>query len=230
MQDSDSSRNRNSQDPIFVDWGLIDYQQALNKQLELVEEVIARENHPGYIVFCSHPPVVTVGRQTKSEDIFSWQGPIVEITRGGRATYHGPSQLVIYPILNLKYARKSRGPQEVRGFLRDFEKAIVGALEVFGVSAVGKTAQKKSGDETETEETGVWIGHQKIASLGIAVKRWVSYHGAAINLEFDPEAFQGLNPCGFKSTTMTCLETVTGSQIQREEFKSVLKKILQDYL
>ena len=210
--------------PEFQDWGLIEYQEALNKQLELVTQVSQEENHPGFLVFCSHPQVVTVGRQTRPEDIFSWQGPVIEISRGGRATYHGPSQLVVYPILNLKHSRAGRGPQEVRGYLRALEQAIVETLNVFGINAIGKTPQKLAGQETESDETGVWVGSQKVASLGIAVKKWITYHGAAINLDYDPEAFLGLNPCGFQSSTMVSVETLLGRKISRSEFSAELQK------
>ena len=94
------------------------------------------------------------------------------------------------------------------------------------IQAVGKTTQKLAGAEAETDETGVWIGQQKIASLGIAVKKWVCYHGAAINLDHDPEAFQGLNPCGFKSSTMTNVEKILNKKVDRTEFqKKLLEKL-----
>lgn len=221
-----SNQSSLSLQPQVLDWGLIDYQQALDKQLQLVEEVIANPQHSGYIVFCSHPHVVTTGRQTKPEDIFAWQGPVIEISRGGRATYHGPSQVVVYPILNLKNPRANRGAQEIRGYLRDLEKAIVETLKEFDIEAIGKTPQKKLDTDAETDETGVWVGRQKIASLGIAVKRWVTYHGAAINLDYDPEAFQGLNPCGFTTATMTCVETLLNSKTSRAVFIQELQKNL----
>ncbi|MCC2679772.1 MAG: hypothetical protein K0R29_2348 [Pseudobdellovibrio sp.] len=212
--------------PKILDWGLIGYEEAVNKQLELVEEVSADENHPGYIVYCTHSPVVTTGRQTQPSDVFSWKGPVVEVSRGGRATYHGPSQLVIYPVLNLKKPRHQRAPQEIRGYLRDFENAIIETLKSYGIESVGKTAQKLEGASAATDETGVWVGNQKVASLGIAVKKWTTYHGAAINLDYDAEAFQGLNPCGFKSSTMVSLEVLTGKKINREEFQKQLNKQL----
>jgi lipoyl(octanoyl) transferase len=227
MNEINSSINRNSPDPFFLDWGLIDYQEALDKQLQLVDEVIAQENHTGYIVFCTHPSVVTIGRQTQPEDIFAWKGPIIEITRGGRATYHGPSQLVVYPILNLKKPRKNRGPQEIRGFLRDFEKAIVDTIGEYGVTAVGRTDLRLNSSTDGRDETGVWVRNQKIASLGIAVKRWVSYHGASINLDSDSEAFQGINPCGFSSSTMISLEKILNKPVDRSAFIEKLKKNLE---
>ncbi len=212
--------------PRVLDWGLIEYTEATERQLQLVQEVSADQNHAGYIIFCTHPHVVTTGRQTKPDDVFGFKGPVIEVTRGGRATYHGPSQLVIYPILNLKKPRAARGPQEIRGYLRDFEKAIVQTLAEYDIQAVGKTTQKLAGAEAETDETGVWIGQQKIASLGIAVKKWVCYHGAAINLDHDPEAFQGLNPCGFKSSTMTNVEKILNKKVDRTEFqKKLLEKL-----
>lgn len=227
---------------IFEDWGLIDYEQAANKQLEYVEKLDAAlasgEDHPGFLIFCSHPAVVTTGRQTQASDIFSWQGPIVEVSRGGRATYHGPSQVVVYPIISLKHPRgkkvesnELRGPQDVRGYLRSFEQAIVLTLKELGITAEGKTPQKMPGQATESDETGVWIGNQKIASLGIAVKKWITYHGAAINFSNDPTAFTGINPCGFKTETMVSIEKILGAnKISIEDFKSLLKKNLEIWL
>ena len=209
--------------PVFQDWGLIDYQSALDQQLERLDILSLDPDHPGFLIFCSHPPVVTTGRQTQPDDIFSWKGPVVEISRGGRATYHGPSQLVVYPILNLKAGRNGRKPQEVRGYLRAFEQAIVATLSDFQISAVGKTPQKLADKNFESDETGVWVGTQKVASLGIAVKKWITYHGAAINLEHDTEAFKGLNPCGFKSDTMTSVEKLFGRKLNRQEFAEKLK-------
>lgn len=208
--------------PVFQDWGLIDYQLALNQQLECLELLSLDPEHPGFLIFCSHPPIVTTGRQTQPDDIFSWKGPVVEISRGGRATYHGPSQLVVYPILNLKFGRNGRKPQEVRGYLRAFEQAIVETLSEFQIFAAGKTPQKVADKNFETDETGVWVGSQKVASLGIAVKKWITYHGAAINLDHDAEAFKGLNPCGFKSDTMTSVEKLFGKKLNRQEFAEKL--------
>jgi lipoate-protein ligase B len=202
----------------FEDWGLIDYEEALNKQLQKVEEVSESQSENfGFLVFCSHPPVVTLGRKTQPGDVFGWQGSVIEISRGGRATYHGPSQLVVYPILKIK---------DIGKYLRAVEDSIIEVLKSYGVEAVGKTLQKKSDTEDATEETGVWVGRQKIASLGIGVKKWVTYHGAAINLDEDPQAFTGMKPCGFSSETMVCLERLTGHKVPRQEFAERLKEKL----
>lgn len=215
---------------IFSDWGLIDYEQALQKQLEYVELVAADENHPGFLIFCTHPAVVTTGRQTRPDDIFAWDGPTIEVSRGGRATYHGPSQVVVYPILNLKVARNGRAPQEIRGYIRALEHSIVKTLSEFGVQAVGRTPHKIPGQTVETDETGVWVGERKIASLGIAVKKWVCFHGAAINFFQDPKAFSGMNPCGFKSSTMLSLEESVHELPPETIFKDLLRKNCELYL
>lgn len=216
-------------DLIFQDWELINYEEALTKQAELLEKVHA-ENLSGYLIFCTHPPVVTTGRATKPGDIFGWTGPVIEVSRGGRATYHGPSQLVIYPILNLSQARKGRRDREIVGYLRAFEDAIVEVLKSFQVDAHGRSLQKNSQTETEADETGIWVGNRKLASLGIGVRKWVTFHGAAINLNYDPQAFTGLNPCGFSSDTMISLEQVIDKPVDLKAVKERLKKRLLQVL
>lgn len=209
-------------DLIFQDWGLIDYEEALAKQTALLE-LVHQENTPGYLIFCTHPPVVTLGRATKPGDVFDWKGPVIEVSRGGRATYHGPSQLVVYPILNLTLPRKGRKEREIVGYLRALENAIVEVLKRFGLNAHGRSLQKNSQTQSEADETGIWIENKKLASLGIAVKKWVSFHGAAINLTYDPQAFKGMNPCGFSSETMISVEQILDAPLDTEDFKRKLK-------
>lgn len=207
----------------FQDWGLIDYEVATAKQLQLVEKVF-HEQTPGYLIFCTHPPVVTLGRSTTHDDVTDYSGQKIEVSRGGRATYHGPSQVIVYPIVNLKLSRKNRNPNEVVGFLRDFENAIVDVLKDYDLKAQGRSLQKKSDSLSKTDETGVWVGEKKLASLGIAVKKWVTYHGAAINVEYDPKAHQGIKPCGFEPKVMTSLEELMGqSHPTKKEFEQKLK-------
>lgn len=212
----------------FEDWGLIDYQEALTTQLEILQKISEGKAMPT-VVFCSHPAIVTLGRGTQPGDVFGWKGPTLEVSRGGRATYHGPSQIVMYAILDLNRPSPHRGSREIVGFLRDFERCIVEALKDFGISAEGKSLQKHTEAEA-TEETGVWVGRKKIASLGIAVKKWISYHGAALNLTDDPEAFQGLKPCGFDSQTMTSVEKVLGRAIPRSDMMDSLRDKVLKYL
>ena len=182
----------------FIDLKLIPYQEALDKQLELLEKVATHEQEET-VIFCSHPPVVTLGRSTEVGDVTTWSGELIEIQRGGRATYHGPSQLVIYPILNL-----SKRGQDLHKYLRTLENIIIEVLNDLGLKA---SAIKDS--------TGVWVGEKKVASIGIGVKKWVSYHGIALNVDHDSKAFQGLKPCGFSTETMVSLEELLGKKVDR---------------
>lgn len=210
---------------IIQNWGLVPYQEALTRQLELVEQVSLNPEH-GYIVFCKHPEVVTLGRSTKQGDVFAWDGELIEVSRGGRATYHGPSQIVIYPILSLKQKRRLIAPQEVVGYLRILENSLIEFLKIYDLSAIGKSLQKNKNETAqEKEETGVWIENQKIASLGIAVKKWVTYHGAAINIFKDPFAYRGMNPCGFNKSVMTSLEEKISSPLNEEVILNQLESI-----
>ncbi len=206
----------------FQNWGLIGYEESLRRQVELVDLVsheLARET----IVFCSHPPVVTLGRGTLPGDLFSWKGEAVEISRGGRATYHGPSQLVAYPILDLSL----RG-RDLHQFFRQIETAIISALAEFEITASGRSVQIQ--DDLEVEATGVWVGSRKIASIGIAVRKWISYHGLALNVDHDPSAFQGLKPCGFNSGTMISMEEIIGRKVDRSEVEqSLLKHLFKNF-
>ncbi len=190
---------------MFLDWGLIEYETALNQQLDLVANVI-NDTSGDQIIFCSHPPIVTTGRGTKPGDIFAWEGRTTDIQRGGRATYHGPSQLVIYPIIKLqKPNSKLIG---IREHIKFMEDAVIEVLKDLGIKSTAKLGK---------EETGVWIGERKICSIGIGVKRWVTYHGLALNVDHDPKAFQGLNPCGFSANTMISIEELLGYKVSRPD-------------
>jgi lipoate-protein ligase B len=224
----------------FQDWGLIDYSEALVRQQTLIEQLAflkkqdqaslrtpdgfeLRKPAPGLLVFCNHPAVVTVGRKTQPQDIFAWTGPIVEVSRGGRATYHGPSQVVAYPLFDLE---KINTKPDVVGFLRTLEQIVVETLKHYGLQGRGKISEQSKApvsEDVNLEDTGVWLGDRKIASLGIAVKHWISFHGIAINLKKDSSAFQGLNPCGYSPQTMTSLEEVTEQLVDIEDFKDKLR-------
>lgn len=195
----------------FMDWGLIDYSEALERQLVLVEKVACGEM-PDTVVFCSHPPIVTLGRSAKSQDLVGWQGDLIEVSRGGRATYHGPNQLVIYPILNLSRERKSLKPRDIGAYLRSLESILIDILNDADIQAAAKTIDGVDEQGDKISATGVWVGQKKIASIGIAVKKWVTYHGLALNVKRDPQAFQGLRPCGFSSSIMTSIEEVIESE------------------
>ncbi len=214
---------------IFEDWGLIAYPEAAKKQLQYVDELVASQRRDT-IVFCSHPPTITKGRATKEDDIFNWQGEVLAVSRGGRATYHGPSQLVIYPIIDLSIERKNLKAKDLHGLMRTLEETTCLALKEFGIKTGGQAKAIPVGEDEEVDATGVWYEDKKLASIGIAVRKWISYHGIAINLEHDPNAFKGLNPCGFQSETMTDVESILGYAVSREQFSEFMKLRLKDYL
>lgn len=193
----------------FLEWGIVPYDAALNRQLSFVQDVYDKKT-PNTIIFCTHDPIVTKGRGTLDSDIFGWKGLTIDVQRGGRATYHGPNQLVVYPILNLQRGTKLMG---IREYMSLLEKIVVSVLADYGVKAEGRCGTKID----EQEATGVWVGKRKICSLGIGVKRWVTYHGLALNIDHDPNAFQGLNPCGFSTETMVSLEQLIGKQVAHKE-------------
>jgi len=209
-----------TESPLSVqDWGLIDYASALRRQLDLVD-LVSREHARETLIFCSHPPVVTLGRATQPGDVFGWPGETVEINRGGRATYHGPSQVVVYPILDLNL----RG-RDLHKYMRHLEEATVAALAEFGVHATGRTSQVNE-DGSASEATGVWFGARKLASIGIGVRKWVTFHGLALNVNFDPKAFIGMKPCGFSTETMISMEEVLGAPVDRARAVEALTRHL----
>jgi lipoate-protein ligase B len=203
------------------DWGLIEYESSVGRQLAAVEEVAAGGEER--IVFCSHPPVVTLGRGAVAEDLVGWSGALVESSRGGRATYHGPNQLVIYPILDL---RRADPPRDVHAYLRRLESATIELLRELGLPAVEARTSKVG----EVSLTGVWAGDHKLASIGIAVRKWITYHGVAVNLLDDASAFQGIRPCGFAASVMSSVEKELGRRIDKACAQDLALRIYSDSL
>lgn len=202
------------------DWGEIEYEAAVDRQLALVEAVAAG-NVQEAIVFCTHPPVVTLGRTTPASDLIGWQGSLVESSRGGRATYHGPSQMVVYPILDLRREdRPGLRSQNVRGYVCLLGKMLEDLVRELGVDAHLRQGTDIDEDGKPRQLTGVWIGERKVASIGVAVKKWVTYHGVAINVFKDATAFAGIKPCGFRPGTMVSLEELCGDLPTREDLKA----------
>ncbi|MBX3020828.1 MAG: lipoyl(octanoyl) transferase LipB [Bdellovibrionales bacterium] len=202
------------------DWGLVEYQSAVDRQLAAVDDVAGGGEER--LIFCTHPPVVTLGRATPSEDLIGWQGSTVESSRGGRATYHGPNQIVIYPILDLRRARGFGIPaRDIHAYLRGLESATVMALRELGMTR----AEARTTQVGEISLTGVWIGERKIASMGIAVRKWVTYHGVAINIIDDPKAFVGIRPCGFAADVMTSAEKELGRPLVIEDCKRLFASV-----
>ncbi len=222
------------------DWGLIEYEPTVAKQLLYVEEVNAGAEE--CLVMCTHPPVVTLGRGSQPDDIAGWKGSLVESSRGGRATYHGPSQVVIYPIVDLKRARGtgkvmnrtihvpndgiSFPARDIHAYLRALEELTVTSLRECGL----QNPEARTSNVGGVSLTGVWSGDKKIASIGIAVRKWITYHGIAVNVLHDPQAFRGINPCGFQPGTMTSLEAQLGRSVKIGEIKEIFATIFRSGL
>jgi lipoate-protein ligase B len=156
-------------------------------QQRLLEERIA-ERTPDVLLVGEHERVVTLGRATKGPSP-ALPIPVVAIERGGQATWHGPGQLVVYPIVSLV-----RSKLDVRGYLHALEEAIVRTIARFGVAG-----------ERRDGATGVWVGVRKVASIGVAIRRRVAWHGLALNVAPDLADFGLIDPCGFSSSVMTSM-------------------------
>ncbi len=206
------------------DWGLIDYESAVAKQLLYVEEVSAGAEE--CIVLCTHPPVVTMGRGSQAADLTGWTGPVVESSRGGRATYHGPSQAILYPIIDMKRERPAFKARDIHSYLRALEEVTVATLRECGLQQPEARISVVGG----VSLTGVWVGTKKIASIGIAVRKWTAYHGVAVNVLADPKAFLGINPCGFSPGIMTSVEAELGRAMKMGEIKEIFAKMFRSGL
>jgi lipoate-protein ligase B len=183
----------------FFDLGYVeDYVKVWELQKKLVESKLSGKIQDALIVV-EHGHVITLGRSSHKENVLLKELPIVEVERGGDATYHGPGQLVAYPIISLH--ERSLG---VRQYVELLEDAISETLKVFGIRDV----ELKTG-----KETGVWIAgkRKKIASIGIAISHWVTYHGLALNVNTDLSYFSHINPCGLESSIMTSMAKELGT-------------------
>ncbi|MFA5096129.1 MAG: lipoyl(octanoyl) transferase LipB [Candidatus Omnitrophota bacterium] len=192
-----------------IDLGLVDYAESWARQKELFSSVRAGLQRHALLI-CRHHPVITIGRSGDKKNILV---PDVElrnrsvatyaVERGGDVTYHGPGQLTIYPIFNLAYLKK-----DIHWFLRRLEELVIRGLDDFGIKA-GRSPGA----------TGVWVEGRKIASIGISIRNWISFHGLSVNITRDDlENFSLIRPCGM-DIMVTSMESETGRIIHPEEFK-----------
>lgn len=192
----------------------IDYEAGLRLQEQHVAAILDGSGSET-ILLLEHQPVYTIGRlrdQSSLRDPGSLPFPVHEINRGGQATYHGPGQLVGYPILNLNH----RG-RDLHDHLRKLEDALILACARFGVNA-GRRAGL----------TGVWVENRKLASIGVGVRKWVSMHGFAINItEASLPPFFAITPCGIDGVAMSCLEKEAGRGITVREASQVISEVLE---
>ena len=189
------------------DLGLIDYEQAYVLQKQHVDEVL--RGGPQTLLLCEHPPVLTLGRLADGKNLLiggeelARRGVCVHpIDRGGDITLHAPGQLIVYPILDLAHFGK-----DLRRYLRQLEQVAIDLLGDFDIVANRFPGQ-----------TGVWVGPKKIASIGIGVRRWIAFHGLAVNVNTDLELFAMIRPCGL-DVEMTSMAAVKKQEVCLQEVK-----------
>ena len=214
----------------FEDWGLLDYQKAWDKQEEVFANTIAiktknrnqpenEELTPNFLNFVEHPHVYTLGKSGKPENLLLDENGLKEkkavyykINRGGDITYHGPGQIVGYPILDL-----DNFFTDIHLYLRTLEEAVILTLKDYGIEA-----GRYSGF------TGVWIDAdnnkaRKICAMGVRCSRWVTMHGFAFNVNVDLDYFKNIVPCGIDDKDVTSIERELGRKVDMEEVKKILK-------
>jgi lipoyl(octanoyl) transferase len=188
--------------------GLVPYEEAWELQRSLAGAV-SRGAIPDTILLLEHPPTVTTGRRTEEGELHIPEGAeveIVETDRGGKSTFHGPGQLVCYPIFDLK-----RHGQDVKRYCRDLEEALISTLAKLGVEG-----------ERIDALTGVWLTKppRKIASIGIHIAKWVTTHGYALNVDMDPAPFtQWITACGLEDAAFTTIATELGRPVTVDEVR-----------
>ncbi len=194
-------------DLVLQDWGLLDYSDALQRQEQLVSNHLAGQGQDT-LVLVEHPATVTLGRRGSEADLrlaesyFTARGVTLQnINRGGLATAHEPGQLVAYPILLLK-------KKDLRWFAQAFLQVVVALLADYGLSGVLKEG-----------EPGVWVEGRKICSFGIALKKWVSSHGIALNVNNDLSTFDMIVPCGRPTEVVTSMQKELGRQVPMAELR-----------
>ncbi|MBK5187418.1 MAG: lipoyl(octanoyl) transferase LipB [Gemmatimonadaceae bacterium] len=201
-----------------VHLGLVPYARALELQRAAARARISGELAHDVLLLLEHPPVVTLGRSAKAQHLVASPAllaargvELFEAERGGDVTFHGPGQLVGYPIVNLRHHR-----QDLHWYLRQVEAVLMHALD-----AIGLPAERSEG------RTGVWTGGRKIASIGVHARDWVTWHGFALNVSTDLSYFDLMVPCGLAGVTMTSVATELGAGAP--ELASVAKIVAQSF-
>jgi lipoate-protein ligase B len=197
--------------------GAVEYRAAWDLQRSLAAAV-SQGAIPDTVLFLEHPPTITLGRRTEAGEVHvpvDAEVAVVETDRGGRSTYHGPGQLVCYPILDLK-----RHGKDVKKFCRDLEESIIRTLAAFGVEA-GRIDGL----------TGVWLQRppRKIASIGVHLSRWISTHGYALNVDLDPSPFTNwITACGLDDAAFTSMARELGRPLAVDDVRSAAREALAE--
>lgn len=199
-----------------LDLGIMPFGEAFAIQKDLVKKAYSGEDD--FMVFVEHPHVITIGANGSTSNILVEPSvleekgvEVQEIDRGGDVTYHGYGQLVGYPIINLRRYRK-----DLHWYLDTVEDAIIGTLKHFGIDAY-----------KDPEYPGVWVKNNKIAAVGIAVDKWVTYHGFALNVNTDLDYFKLIIPCGIRDRWVTSMMVEKGYRFKMSEIKDVFNGIFK---
>ena len=191
---------------LIKDLGVMEYLEALALQEKLLESK-SRDGFADILLLLEHPHVFTLGRGGKESNVLSpVEAPLYRTSRGGDVTYHGPGQLVVYPLLDLR----SRLRKDVHRYLRNLEMTIIRTLDSFGLKA-----------ERRPPWTGVWIEQKKIASIGVAVRRRITYHGLALNVNSELSYFSRIIPCGLNWAQITSMQRELGREVPMDEVKKI---------
>ena len=200
-----------------LDLGLVPYREAWNLQRSLAAAV-SQGAIPDTVIFLEHPPVVTLGRRADEDELHVPEGTEVEVVesdRGGKSTFHGPGQLVCYPILDLR-----RHGKDVKKYVRDLEEALIRTLTPLGLAA------------SRIEElTGVWLQRppRKIASIGVHISRWITTHGYALNVDLDPAPFTDwITACGLEDGAFTTIARELGRDVPLDEVRPLAHAALAE--
>ena len=190
--------------------GLVDYEVAWAMQRELHQEM-AESNRPNTLLLLEHPPIFTAGRRTLESERPVDGSRVIDVDRGGKITFHGPGQIVGYPIVRL------RDQHNVVGFVREIENALINVCGEFGIKS-----------ERYCERSGVWIrdgkGDRKIAAIGIRVARGVTMHGFALNVDTDLSFYDRIVPCGIKDAGVTSLSNELNRELKTEDVRPILER------
>lgn len=196
----------------YIDPGRIKYDQSLKIQKTLVR-LCYDLKIPDCLIACEHDPVITMGRGTDknnllvSKESLQKKGiDLFEIERGGDITFHGPGQVILYPIINLQNRNK-----DTHRYLRDLEAVVINALNILGLKASIKKGL-----------TGIWVNDQKVSAIGVAVSKWVTYHGLALNVNTDLDYFKLINPCGITEYPVGSISNLLGRTVNINDIKKLL--------
>lgn len=196
--------------------GLVPYEEALNQQRQLHQEVV-QGLADNSLILLQHPSVFTAGKRTLDSELPQDGEQVIRVDRGGKVTWHGPGQIVGYPIIKLS------NPHELVGFVRELESALIEVCAFFGL-----TATRVSG------RSGVWIcderGERKIAAIGIRVASGVTMHGFALNVSPDLAPFAQIIPCGIDDAAVTSMKIELGKEIDIDAVQPIVEKYMSEYL